>query len=129
LPALVAAIAALAGLLVSFLVRRRRVFVRATPGAGGGAAVEFGGLARTESSSDFGAEFEGLSKDLSAALAVAGEHGPHGNVPPGTTPSGTSPTTHAAAALSADSAAPANSSASPKPAASADLLSSPDERE
>ena len=29
LPALIAAIAALAGLLVSFLVRRRRVFVRA----------------------------------------------------------------------------------------------------
>ena len=70
LPALFAAIAALAGLLVSFLVRRRRVFVRAVPGAdGGGATVEFGGLARTESSETFGAEFNGLSKDLSAALA------------------------------------------------------------
>ena len=70
LPALFAAIAALAGLLVSFLVRRRRVFVRAAPGAdGGGATVEFGGLARTESSETFGAEFTGLSKDLSAALA------------------------------------------------------------
>jgi cytochrome c biogenesis protein len=100
LPALLAAIAALAGLLVSFLVRRRRVFVRAAPGAGGGAAVEFGGLARTESSSDFGAEFEGLSKDLSAALAVSAEPAP---------PAG--------------AAAPSDSSAS------SDLPSSPDERE
>jgi cytochrome c biogenesis protein len=100
LPALFAAIAALAGLLVSFLVRRRRVFVRAAPGAGGGAAVEFGGLARTESSSDFGAEFEGLSKDLSAALAVSVEP-----VPP------------------ARGTAPSDSSAS------SDLPSSPDERE
>jgi len=70
LPALIAAIAALAGLLVSFLVRRRRVFVRAAARAGGGAAVEFGGLARTESSETFGAEFADLSAELSAALAV-----------------------------------------------------------
>jgi cytochrome c biogenesis protein len=100
LPALLAAIAALAGLLVSFLVRRRRVFVRAAPGAGGGAAVEFGGLARTESSSDFGAEFAGLSKDLSAALAVSAEPVPSAGAP---TPSDSS--------------------------ASSDLPSSPDERE
>src|SRR5215471_657806 len=59
LPALIAAIAALAGLLVSFLVRRRRVFLRAAPAAGGGSTVEFAGLARTESSETFGAEFAG----------------------------------------------------------------------
>jgi cytochrome c biogenesis protein len=100
LPALFAAIAALAGLLVSFLVRRRRVFVRAAPGAGGGATVEFGGLARTESSETFGAEFEGLSKDLSAALAVTAETVPAAGIP---APSG-----------------------SPAPS---DLPSSPDERE
>jgi cytochrome c biogenesis protein len=69
LPALIAALAALAGLLVSFLVRRRRVFVRAAPADGGGAAVEFGGLARTESGETFGAEFAGLEKELSYALA------------------------------------------------------------
>ena len=69
MPALFAAIAALAGLLVSFLVRRRRVFVRAV-GADEGATVEFGGLARTESSETFGAEFAGLSAELSAALAA-----------------------------------------------------------
>jgi cytochrome c biogenesis protein len=68
LPALIAAIAALAGLLVSFLVRRRRVFLRAVPAAGGGSTVEFAGLARTESSETFGAEFADLSTELSAAL-------------------------------------------------------------
>jgi cytochrome c biogenesis protein len=81
LPALLAAIAALAGLLVSFLVRRRRVFVRAAPVAGGGATVDFGGLARTESSETFGAEFEGLSKDLSAALVAPAETAPTAGVP------------------------------------------------
>jgi cytochrome c biogenesis protein len=72
LPALIAAIAALAGLLVSFLVRRRRVFVRASAGAGGGSSVEFGGLARTDASETFEAEFA----DLSAALAAATGSGP-----------------------------------------------------
>jgi cytochrome c biogenesis protein len=103
LPALIAAIAALAGLLVSFLVRRRRVFLRAVPAASGGSTVEFAGLARTESSETFGAEFADLSTELSAALqgktalAAAGERGPHGTAPVGKTPSGTSPTTHAEA--------------------------------
>ena len=72
LPALIAAIAALAGLLVSFLVRRRRVFLRAVPAAGGGSTVEFAGLARTESSETFGAEFDDLSTELSATLADGG---------------------------------------------------------
>jgi cytochrome c biogenesis protein len=76
LPALIAAIAALAGLLVSFLVRRRRVFVRAYPGGEGETIVEFAGLARTESSAAFGAEFAGLSAELSAALAAATAPGP-----------------------------------------------------
>jgi cytochrome c biogenesis protein len=75
LPALIAAIAALAGLLVSFLVRRRRVFLRAVPAAGGGSTVEFAGLARTESSETFGAEFDDLSTELSAALGAAEHRG------------------------------------------------------
>jgi cytochrome c biogenesis protein len=95
LPALIAAIAALAGLLVSFLVRRRRVFLRAVPAAGGGCTVEFAGLARTESSETFGAEFADLSAELSATLGGAGGRGLDGNAPPGRTPPGTSPTAHA----------------------------------
>jgi len=86
LPALLAAIAALAGLLVSFLVRRRRVFVRAAAGAEGGSSVEFGGLARTESSETFGAEFEGLSKDLSTALASTGMAAPSADIPASSDP-------------------------------------------
>jgi len=146
LPALIAAIAALAGLLLSFLVRRRRVFVRAAPAAGG-SAVEFGGLARTESSETFGAEFADLSAELSAALAGAGERGPHGSAgrsphsgaggrrPHGTvldgiTPAGTAPTAHAALVPSPDCAArttaPPHASDSP---ASSELPSIPDERE
>jgi len=105
LPALIAAIAALAGLLVSFLVRRRRVFLRAVPAPGGGSTVEFAGLARTESSETFGAEFGDLSAELSAALAAAGERGPHGTVAPGTTPAGTAPTAHSAPGAPAAAAA------------------------
>jgi cytochrome c biogenesis protein len=93
LPALIAAVAALAGLLVSFLVRRRRVFLRAVAAAGGGSTVEFAGLARTESSETFGAEFADLSTELSAALGAAegggaGERGPDGNALPGATSAG-----------------------------------------
>jgi len=141
LPALIAAIAALAGLLVSFLVRRRRVFLRAVPAAGGGSTVEFAGLARTESSETFGAEFADLSTELSAALGAAegergphghalpgatptGEREPHGNVPPGTTPGGTSPTAHDDA-----SAAPTTAPDVPSADAAINVPSETDERE
>jgi len=144
LPALIAAIAALAGLLVSFLVRRRRVFLRAVPAAGGGSTVEFAGLARTESSETFGAEFAELSAELSAALGAAaddgaGERGPHGAAPPGATPagqrgprgdvpvgtpSGTSPTAHADA-----SAVPATAPVVPSANPAIDVPSETDERE
>ena len=49
IPALVCGILALAGLLLSFLVRRRRVFVRADAVADG-SVVTVGGLARTDAS-------------------------------------------------------------------------------
>jgi cytochrome c biogenesis protein len=71
LPALLAAIAALAGLLVSFLVRRRRVFARVHATDGGGSMVEFAGLPRTESSETFEAEFAGLADALAAATGSA----------------------------------------------------------
>jgi cytochrome c biogenesis protein len=71
LPALLAAIAALAGLLVSFLVRRRRVFARVQATNGGGSTVEFAGLPRTETSETFEAEFTGLADALAAACGTA----------------------------------------------------------
>jgi cytochrome c biogenesis protein len=68
LPALVCGMGALGGLLLSFLVRRRRVFVRVAPApSGNGSAVQFGGLARTDASGGFEAEFASLAAELRAA--------------------------------------------------------------
>src|SRR5215469_2060620 len=63
LPALICGIAALGGLLLSFMVRRRRVFVRARANGPAGTAgdvpgdvrttVQIGGLARTDASGGF----------------------------------------------------------------------------
>jgi cytochrome c biogenesis protein len=78
LPALICGIAALGGLLLSFMVRRRRVFVRARAnGAANGATgdvpgdvrstVQIGGLARTDASGGFEAEFASLAAELRSA--------------------------------------------------------------
>jgi len=71
LPALICGMAALGGLLLSFMVRRRRVFVRARasqPGAGeNGTTVQVGGLARTDASGSFEAEFAALAAELKSA--------------------------------------------------------------
>ncbi|MFD3474838.1 cytochrome c biogenesis protein ResB [Streptomyces sp. NPDC058695] len=48
--ALAGALAAIAGLAGSLFIQRRRVWVRATPGADGVTVVEMGGLGRSESS-------------------------------------------------------------------------------
>jgi cytochrome c biogenesis protein len=66
LPALICGIAALGGLLLSFMIRRRRVFVRARAGENG-TTVEVGGLARTDASGGFEAEFASLAAELRAA--------------------------------------------------------------
>jgi cytochrome c biogenesis protein len=66
LPALVCAIAALGGLLLSFMVRRRRVFVRARA-AGPGSTVQVGGLARIDASGGFEEEFASLAAELKSA--------------------------------------------------------------
>jgi cytochrome c biogenesis protein len=68
-PALVCGILALAGLLLSFLVRRRRVFVRAqdAPEGSEGSVVTVGGLARTDASGGFEDEFAELVAQLRAA--------------------------------------------------------------
>jgi cytochrome c biogenesis protein len=64
IPALICGIAALGGLLLSFMVRRRRVFVRARAASGGGSTVRVGGLVRTDASGGFEAEFASLADEL-----------------------------------------------------------------
>ncbi len=60
---LVFAMTMMAGLLVSLVVRRRRVWVRLTGAGPGTVNVELGGLARTDNSG-WGDEFERLTKRL-----------------------------------------------------------------
>lgn len=72
---LVFALTMMAGLVVSLLIRRRRVWVRIVPASGDGAAggtvnVELGGLARTDNSG-WGDEFENLTERLLAGLDSA----------------------------------------------------------
>ena len=62
LPALVSGFAALAGLILSFLVRRRRVFVRAAAGADGRTVVAVGGLTRSDAAGGFETEFAELAE-------------------------------------------------------------------
>jgi cytochrome c biogenesis protein len=71
-PALIAGVAALAGLLLSFFVRRRRVFVRAYPGPDGQTVVDVGGLARSDPAGGFDEEFAGLAGALETASRGAG---------------------------------------------------------
>jgi cytochrome c biogenesis protein len=57
------ALLALAGLLLSLTVRRRRFWVRLRPGADGTTRVELGGLARTDRAG-YGEEFDRLRAEL-----------------------------------------------------------------
>jgi cytochrome c biogenesis protein len=71
IPALVCGLLALAGLLLSFFVRRRRVFVRAEPAPGGaGSIVTVGGLTRTDASGGFEDEFATLAADIADVSAA-----------------------------------------------------------
>ena len=63
---LTSALTMMGGLLVSLVVRRRRVWARLTPGPGGTVEVELGGLARTDNSG-WGGEFEKLAQRLAEA--------------------------------------------------------------
>ncbi|MCV7384992.1 cytochrome c biogenesis protein ResB [Mycolicibacter longobardus] len=60
---LVFAMTMMAGLVVSLVVRRRRIWIRITPGESSTVNVELGGLARTDNSG-WGDEFERLSTKL-----------------------------------------------------------------
>jgi cytochrome c biogenesis protein len=66
-PALISGVVALCGLMLSFLVRRRRIFVRTQPADSGGAVVEVGGLARSDVGGGFDTEFAELARDLRSA--------------------------------------------------------------
>ena len=77
IPALVCAILAIAGLLLSFFVRRRRVFVRAVPAASGtGSVVTVGGLTRSDASGGFEEEFAELAADIADAEQAPPDAGP-----------------------------------------------------
>ena len=78
-PELVSASLALAGLVLSFLIRRRRLFVRAAVAADGRTIVEIGGLTRSDAAGGFEVEFAELASEIMAALAG----GPAGAVPVG----------------------------------------------
>ncbi|HEY7360119.1 MAG TPA: cytochrome c biogenesis protein ResB [Streptosporangiaceae bacterium] len=67
LPALIAGMTALAGLLLSFFIRRRRMFVRARPGPDGRTVTDVGGLARSDAAGGFEAEFASLAGEIAAA--------------------------------------------------------------
>jgi cytochrome c biogenesis protein len=64
-PALVSGIVVLAGLLLSFMVRRRRVFVRARTDEAGRTIVDLGGLPRSDAAGGFEEEFAGLATEIS----------------------------------------------------------------
>ncbi len=70
LPALVSGIAVLAGLLLSFMIRRRRVFVRARTGDAGETVVDFGGLSRSDAAGGFEDEFSGLAAEIEGRLGL-----------------------------------------------------------
>jgi cytochrome c biogenesis protein len=70
-PALVSGIVALAGLLLSFLVRRRRIFVRTYADQAGHTTVDVAGLARSDVGGGFEGEFAELSRDLREQLTAS----------------------------------------------------------
>jgi cytochrome c biogenesis protein len=83
-PALLSAILAILGLLLSFAIRRRRVFVRAVPGPDGATMVTVGGLARSDAAGGFEHEFAELSGELAGAQhgqLAAGRHADPGDGP------------------------------------------------
>jgi cytochrome c biogenesis protein len=70
-PALISGIVALAGLLLSFLVRRRRIFVRTYADQAGHTIVDVAGLARSDVGGGFEGEFAELSRDLREQLTAS----------------------------------------------------------
>ena len=73
------ALTALAGLILSFLVRRRRIFVRAAEAERDASAVEIGGLTRSDAAGGFETEFAELASEIMqevrGSAAAAGQSG------------------------------------------------------
>ncbi|MGN6243028.1 MAG: cytochrome c biogenesis protein ResB, partial [Motilibacteraceae bacterium] len=69
-PSFVGVVLALAGLVLSLFVRRRRVWVRASAGEDGRTVVEVAGLSRTDEEG-LGTEVDQLQHDLAERLGVA----------------------------------------------------------
>jgi len=65
MPALISGVVVLAGLLLSFMVRRRRVFVRTSTDEAGRTIVDLGGLPRSDAAGGFEEEFAGLAAEMS----------------------------------------------------------------
>jgi cytochrome c biogenesis protein len=94
LPALISGIVAIAGLLLSFAVRRRRVFVRARAAPDGGTVVDLGGIARSDAAGGFETEFASLAaefRDSQGGTQLTGQDSAvhHDHIPagrPGETP-------------------------------------------
>jgi cytochrome c biogenesis protein len=86
IPALISAAAALLGLLLSFVVRRRRVFIRAWRGADGATVAEVAGLPRHDVGGGFDAEFSELAATLRSAHQGGPPPGGEDGPPPGGQP-------------------------------------------
>ena len=93
--ALWSGIAVLAGLLLSFMVRRRRVFVRASTDGTGNTIVDLGGLTRSDAAGGFEDEFAGLATEISglhqASIDASQSPGPDLEAPDGTDQEGSGP--------------------------------------
>src|SRR6201996_1057683 len=74
-PALISAIVALAGLLLSFLVRRRRLFVRTYADQAGNTTVDVAGLAPSDVGGGVEGGCAGVSPDLRDQLTASGKSG------------------------------------------------------
>jgi cytochrome c biogenesis protein len=82
LPALAAAVIAILGIATSFLVRRRRVWVRARTAEGGHTVVEVGGLTLGNPTVEFEEIVDRLREDAAArSRSTDGEVVPAGQVP------------------------------------------------
>ncbi|WP_235498532.1 cytochrome c biogenesis protein ResB [Frankia sp. R43] len=82
-----ASIAIIAGLIASLRVRRRRVWVRATPLAGGGCTVEIGGLSRSDA--------QGFATELTTvAQAIRDDTAPDESAPDESAPDAPAPDEH-----------------------------------
>jgi cytochrome c biogenesis protein len=114
-PALISGIVALAGLVLSFLIRRRRIFVRTYDGGTGRAVVDVAGLARSDVGGGFDAEFAELAAGLRSAHGgtEAGQGTAGGPAATGSTTGSTSAGPAATEGSAGDPAATGGSSAGP----------------